>query len=83
MAYTVRIRNNQTGEIRQSRPYDFEFSHFWWTDGNFGCDCNRQLEFWRAGNEDETGDAPCGEGRFTVIEAVLEDGSTIQIDTAT
>jgi hypothetical protein len=35
MTYTVTIRCNATGEIRTTEPYDFEFSLFWWTEGNF------------------------------------------------
>lgn len=46
--YTVRMLDTQTGEERDAGPYDFPFSHFWWTEGNFGCGCNRQAEWHRA-----------------------------------
>jgi hypothetical protein len=80
MSYTVRIRNNATGEIRHSRPYDFEFSHFWWTEGNFSCDCNREQEFRRGGNEDDLEETRCSDGRFSVLDATFEDGKVIDID---
>lgn len=38
-----------------------------WTDGNYGCDCNRELFFLRAGNEEDTAtDIRCGEERYAV-----------------
>lgn len=80
MSYTVRIRNNETGEIR-SRHHDLEWSEYWWTDGNMGCDCNLEMEFARAGGEevDMNKEIPCSEGRFTVLDAVLDDGQTITL----
>jgi hypothetical protein len=33
---------------------------YWWTEGNYGCDCNRYLEFERAqGRDPEFEDAKC------------------------
>lgn len=46
--YTVRMRDAETGEERTTPPYNFFFSRFWWTEGNFGCGCNRQAEWHRA-----------------------------------
>jgi hypothetical protein len=81
MSYTIRIRNNATGEIRQSPPYDFEWSEFWWTEGNMACDCNRHFEWLRAGGPVPTGEThECGEGAYTVIDATLSDGSVVQVD---
>lgn len=54
--YYVQMRDTQTGEERLAGPYPYEFGHFWWTDGNMGCGCNRQAEWHRAHpehNEDE------------------------------
>jgi hypothetical protein len=80
--YKVRIKNNQTGEIRESdQDLDWgEGSLFWWTDGNFGCDCNREWVFQRAGNEPISDDPECGNSRYTVIDAVLDSGVVIKID---
>lgn len=85
MAYVVAIRNNITGEIR-IQPEDLEWqthSLFWWTEGNFGCDCNREDEWLRAGGATEE-DIPdgneCGHERFSVLYAEFPDGSRIMID---
>lgn len=86
MKYKVAIRNNSTKEIRIRDMGDIPWgdsSEFWWTDGNFGCDCNRELEFLRAGNEEkETSidEVRCGEDRYSVLYAELEDGTKIIID---
>jgi hypothetical protein len=82
MSYVVRIKNNETGEIR-NHEIDLDWSErslFWWTKGNFGCDCNREWEFQRANNETESEEPVCGHSRFTVIDATLEDGTVILID---
>lgn len=67
------IRNNGTGEIRQSKEkimWDEKNGCpliYIWKDGNFSCDCNRKLFFADAGNEDiSMEDAPCGEGKYSV-----------------
>lgn len=80
MGYTVRIRHNGTQEVR-SRHYDFEWNEYWWTEGNMSCDCNLQMEFARAGGEkvDMDEGIPCSEGRFTALDAVLDNGETIII----
>lgn len=66
--YRVTITNVATGETRsavEEHPDD-ETAVFLWTEGNFGCDCNRALDFARWGGEPEPDDPPCGEERFTV-----------------
>jgi len=88
MKYKVRIKNKNTQEIRTCTMETLEWdkhSLFWWTDGNYGCDCNREIVFRRAGgepelNEKEFKDLECGDNRFTVIEAILEDSTIISID---
>jgi hypothetical protein len=93
MAYTVVIRNNITGEVRTGlQPYEWEDDEdgggqlFWWTEGNFGCDCNRSLEFARAGGatEEEAWDAEveCGETVFSVPHVILADGTQISVDSS-
>ena len=45
---------------------------FLWTEGNYGCDCNRGLFFHRAKGLPDT-DNPCNEGLYAVT---LDDGHT-------
>lgn len=65
MPYSVEIREVATG-VNVTRAYPYEWvsksdpsgepgrgSLFWWTDGNFGCDCNRSMEFWRGNGVSE------------------------------
>lgn len=94
MSYVVRMRKNETGEIRECQmdmdwhkpqPDDPDWTDmFWWTEGNFACDCNRHDTFERAvgiePSDEYDDDIPCGHHRFTVIEAILPDGTRIQID---
>jgi hypothetical protein len=78
--YQVAIKNNSTGEIRlcsQDLDWD-ESSFFWWTQGNMGCDCNRELEFYRARGV-ELEEVWCGEGRYSVC-FVLVDGKKILLE---
>jgi len=87
MTYHVALRLNSTGEIRMcevSWPWR-EGDLVWWTDGNFGCDCNRELEWIRAGGREPTDDewedsARCGETKYTALYAELPDGTRITLD---
>lgn len=82
--YKVCIRKNETGEerIRTMKTLNWkDHSLFWWTEGNFGCDCNRELEWHRAGGEEiDLDDAKCSDGRFAVLWAELPSGERIPID---
>src|SRR5690606_15034465 len=52
MQYRVCIRNTATGEERiESGEWEHEVSTilFHWLENNFSCDCNRHLQFLRAG----------------------------------
>lgn len=82
MAYKVALKNNSTGEVRFSlSELQWEESdEYLWTDGNFGCDCNRALFFARAGGEAEPDERPCGDVAFTALYAQLEDGTRINLD---
>jgi hypothetical protein len=93
MPYTVVIRNNATGEVRMKlQPYEWVDDDdgggqlYVWTDGNFGCDCNRAMEFARAGGatEEEAWDAEveCGETAFSVPHVILPDGSQVPVDSS-
>lgn len=86
MSYRVALRKNSTGEIRMV-PIDWDWIRdgdddlYWWTDGNYGCDCNRFLCFERAdGTEPDFKDAECGEAAYTALYAELPDGTRVKID---
>lgn len=92
MSYKVAIRDNATGEVRIG-AYDFEWfkedggtDDFWWTEGNMSCDCNRHLEFLRAGGPGPADDPhwnnvehACGDGAYSVLYAELPDGKRIAL----
>lgn len=85
MTYSVTIRENATGETVDYALDDLEWfdgSLFWWTEGNFGCDCNRRMCFLRAKGvaEDSLPEGGCGKGAFTVLHAVLPTGQKIELD---
>lgn len=64
MTYIVKIKNNETGEIKvieQDGDLD-EYAEFLWTDGNFGCDCNLHYFF----TDWDGTDCPCGENKYDV-----------------
>lgn len=80
----VHILDTTTGKKGALYIYEANFEadgsfadHFWWTDGNMGCDCNRGLvsKVWR------WDDAKCGESRFVVEKIVnRETGATVFTD---
>lgn len=68
--YVAEVRCNATGEVRRVLQ-SWEFAgwdgprssvQYFWTDGNFGCDCNRAIQF--AGVF--TIDTQCGESAYSV-----------------
>lgn len=67
--YDVEIRHNSTGEVRRFRlwfPWN-DGSDFWWSDGNFGCDCNRSYVWlWAEGKSSVGVEATCGDGAYSV-----------------
>ena len=78
----VRMRANRSGEVR-SIPYDSDWkegdegdSLYFWTEGNFGCDCNRS-DIWYGDLEH---DVDCGDEAFSVIDVRLDDGRIVVID---
>lgn len=80
----VRMRENRSGEVR-SIPYELGWSEgdegdslYFWTLGNFGCDCNRS-DIWHGHAEH---DVECGNEAFSVIDVRLDDGRSIAIDDA-
>lgn len=74
--YTVTLRDTTTGETRE-RHMPYEWSAFWWTDGNFGCDCNRGDVF----HDDSPDVRPCGDTRYELVRVVLDDGRDVTAET--
>lgn len=80
--YRMRIRDTQTGEEREGSmsfplAHELSASDFLWLEGNMACDCNRWLEYQRAGGvEPKPGQSyPCcgpGPGRFVYAWVQLE-----------
>lgn len=63
--------DTRTGELRSGvddYPYPPNSALFQWGDGNYACDCNRELFFRRAGNEPELDPGMACSGRFNVFE---------------
>jgi hypothetical protein len=82
-SFLVALRNNETGEVRLYRDnitWDDDHSHFMWTDGNYGCDCNRHMMFQRAHGDASDWDTPCGDERYTALYALLPDGTRKPLD---
>ena len=80
--YCVLIRRNSDGIVRTRRrdePWE-NFHVYMWTEGNFSCDCNRELEFQRAGGEEEAEERECGHEKYTAIKAILADGTEVMLD---
>lgn len=82
--YKILIKNNQTGEtVDCSSKEDDSFferdedsTEFWWSEGNMGCDCNRELHFYRyKGLEPE--DTECSDDRFSVKITRLKDNKDL------
>lgn len=61
----VYIRNNKTGEVR-SIPWEYEVTpdDYLWSEGNYSCDCNRDI-FFKQGT-DEPENHGCGMNKYWV-----------------
>ncbi len=84
MKHSVDIRRNSDGEVRRyERGLEWR-SDFFWLEGNGACDCNRYQFFEEAGGRDDAyeDDAPCGDTAYSVLRAILEDGTIIPLDDA-
>lgn len=95
MPYQVLLRHNPTGNSvlcdvkwdweRPSTysPYKMINDLWWWTEGNFGCDCNRFAEYLRAWGVPEEGipdEWECGDSEYTALKAILPDGREYELD---
>ena len=59
--YQIAITKVATGETRYV-DFSFEYLDYMWEEGNYSCDCNREMFFERAGGKEV--DATCSEGRY-------------------
>lgn len=76
----IKIKRNSDGLIREYNdeyPWS-ETMEYLWSEGNFGCDCNRALFFARAVGEDDP-DCECGDTEFS-IEVFDDDGKLLYKD---
>lgn len=77
MSYIALIRRNSDGGVRAIH-YPYEYSEFLWTQGNWSCDCNRELDFYRADAEEppkhDPDDVCLGSGQFTVLQIETDGG---------
>lgn len=72
----ITITKIETGEIATSVEsyHDFRLADFMWSEGNYSCDCNRELFFARWRGEEEPAEHCCSEDRFNAEwEQVHED----------
>jgi hypothetical protein len=62
----IYIRKEATKEVRTyTDPHPWEAgSDYLWSDGNYGCDCNRHLFFERAAGHEPNEDCECGEEAY-------------------
>ncbi len=75
----VWIKDTTTGEARPCcQGYEW-FGDFIWEEGNYACDCNRQLFFERSVDPewDTDEEHTCGDGRYLIMSIYLEDGSVV------
>lgn len=79
------IKNTETGEVRRW-PTGETWSattEYGWTDGNYGCDCNRSVFFAQALDADlalaDAEVAECGEGVY-LVRLETDDGRELYAD---
>lgn len=85
--YTVTMKETATGEVRTfpaKLPWG-DGSNFWWSEGNYSCDCNRELEWREAGGLPRFPEieGPCTEGRYVVLSINLPDGTQVYAEQET
>ncbi len=79
--YEAHITDGKTGEtVVEQSGYSYTESDliYLWSDGNYGCDCNREMMFCRAKDMPEPEEKECTEERFKV--KLFVDGHKIYED---
>jgi hypothetical protein len=62
----VEIRRNSDGEVRLYSDEYWSGNPYVWADGNYSCDCNRELFFEQVAGNDAWETLECTDGRFSV-----------------
>lgn len=90
MTTVYRIRENATGVEREISSDELSDSlcDYWWTEGNMACDCNRKLEWYRAGPDDAPDldpedDFPCGHSAYMLVSVSVNGVEIVREDKAT
>jgi hypothetical protein len=83
MAYMVQIRDTKTGEARLCEmDVQWRDNLFWWTGGNFACDCNRGDTFnggYQTWDDEESRCNPIGGPQRFVVEFFIDpDGNRVE-----
>jgi len=77
MNLKLEIKRNSDGKIATDIWPDWDYNTYWWEEGNAACDCNREIFFLSALNEEEPEESDCGRGKYSVritdAEEVLYD----------
>ena len=65
MIVTITIRDNETQDTATGKFATEDSDLYIWKEGNFSCDCNRQIFFaeWRKEAEQ---DVACGQNRYSI-----------------
>jgi hypothetical protein len=75
LIFTVTRRSDGVQRTyRMDDVYGHSSTAYWFREGNMACDCNRAMQFARAGDEPEPEDPPCGSDKFHVGRVVDEHG---------
>lgn len=77
MNLRLEIRRNADGVVATDVWEDWDYNTYWWEEGNASCDCNRELFFLRARNEDDSEDTECGDERFSVRLSDADTGEVL------
>lgn len=77
MTLKLEIKRNADGAMALAVWPDWTWHEYWWKDGNASCDCNRELFFLRARDEEEPDEPECGEGKYSVRCSDNETGEVL------
>lgn len=78
-AVRYEIRRNADGLIREVCSGMSWHGDFIWGEGNFACDCNREIFFCDAAGEDDS-NRHCGHEAYSVRVTAVDDGRLIYQD---
>jgi hypothetical protein len=76
-----RVSDGQRANHAYEGPWS-DTEDFMWSDGNFGCDCNRQIFFERALGLEPSVDPACGDSAYRVVSVTDEAGKIVYAEDA-